>query len=333
MRVSSISIVLILVLTLSSCFKEDKPIPYKPLDGITNTAETKNDYSMVAYYDLETNSFVGSNHRERWDLAFDNTLQGDWGVILNDGKKMRVLKLETQDIKENTPTPNPASLDWLHDDYFQTPISSWKISSSSAERNNVFIVDLGINLQGMPIGFKKVRILPSANDAYTFETANLDGSNYKTFTTVKDPNYNFNFFSFEDEGKWLKIEPPRGTFDLVFRQYTDKSYYTNMVDFEWYSVNGSLFNYSGNLEGTIDSTGISFESISLSNIGNYTFSNRLNRMGYSWKAFDFDTQTYSVKDWVFLIKDRKGVYYKLKFLSFTNEAGLKGYPTFQIGRL
>lgn len=333
MKLSRFVIVLFVLTLFTSCFKEDKPIPYKPLDGITNTAATGTDYSMVVYYDLETNSFVGSHHRERWDLAFDNTIVGDWNAELNGGKKMRVMKLNTQDIKEVTPTPDPASSDWLYDDYDKELISAWNITTGSVDRDFVYIVDLGINLVGNNIGFKKIRILPSAADEYKFEVANLDGSEYKVYSTTKDPNYNFNFFSFEDGGKFVKIEPPRATFDIVFRQFTDKSYYNDMSAFEWYSVNGCLLNHSGNMEVAIDTSGRDFELFTSQDIGNYTFSKKLNAMGYEWKSYSFNTASYTVKDWVFLIKDRKGEYYKLQFLSFVNASGEKGYPTFQIGRL
>lgn len=332
MRKINLIIFVLALFSLTSCFKEDKLVPYKPLDGITNTAETKSDYSMVAYYDLETNSFVGSNHREVWDLAFDNTLTGNWNVELNGGKKMRVLKLNTENIQENTVAP-AANADWLHDDFDATVFSAWNILSANSERNNVYLVDLGSNLQGLPIGYKKVRILPSALNEYKFETANLDGSEYKVHSCTKDPDYNFNFFSFNNGGTWLKVEPPRATFDIVFRQYTDKSYYLNMIDFEWYSVNGSLMNHSGNMEATIDSSGKSFEAVLLQDVGNYAFNSKLNAISYAWKAFNFSTQTYSVKDWIFIIKDRKGEYYKLQFLSFVNAGGEKGYPTFQMARL
>lgn len=333
MKINHLIILCLGISMLTSCFKEDKPIPYKPLDGVTNTAATTKDYSMVVYYDLETNSFVGSHHREKWDLAFDNTIVGDWNAELNGGKKMRVLKLNTQDIKENTPMPNPASTEWLHDDYDKEIIAGWNITSSSLDREFVYIVDLGSNIDGFSIGFKKIRILPSSTEEYSFEVANLDGSDYKVFNTAKDINYNFNFFSFDDGGKFIKIEPPRTTFDLVFRQYTDKSYYTDMTSFEWYSVNGCLLNHSGNIEVSIDSSGREFDVVKTEDISYYTFSKKLNAMGFGWKYYSFNTATYTVRDWVFIIRDRKGEYYKLQFLSFVNASGEKGYPTFQIGKL
>ncbi len=324
----------IVLISFSSCFKEDKPIVYVPLDGITNTAHTGSDYSMVAYFDLETNTFVGSNHRERWDLAFDNIASNDWNVLMNGGKKMRILALNTEDISESTPTPSAASPDWLHDDYDKSPICGWDIRTQSAKRSKVHIVDLGTDVSGFPLGYKKIRMLPSAHDVYTFETANLDGSNIQTFSTQKDPQYNFQFFSFENGGEWRLIEPLKNTFDFVFCQYTDKSYYAgSTTEFEWYSVNGTLFNHSAQIACAIDSSGIDFESVLIDQISNYTFSDKKNALGYAWKQFDFDEQIYKVKNWIYIIKDRKGDYYKLQFLSFVNPQGEKGYPTFRISRL
>lgn len=321
------------ILLFSSCFKEDKPVDYKPLSGITNTAATKSDYSMQVYYDMETNTFVGENHRESWDLSFSNQVTGDWDAKINSAKKMRVLITEDTDIKQNSPAPAPENPAWRYDDYQQAAGIAMDIKQTSANRNKVHILDLGVTTLGNPIGYKKIKMLSSTSDTYSFEIAELDGSGHKTFSISKDADYNFMFFSFKDGGKFVKVEPLRNTFDLIFTQYTDRAYYDNGIDFEWYSVNGILFNASGNLAVAVDSNGVDFEKVTQDWIGGYTFSTHLNAMGYNWKKFNFDTQAYEVEPYVYMVRDRKGDYYKMRFLSFVNAQGEKGYPTFEISKL
>lgn len=320
------------ILLLSSCFKEDKPVDYKPLTGITNTAATKSDYSMQVYYDMETNSFVGQNHRENWDLAFSNVAAGDWDAKINSAKKMRVYITQDTDISLASTAP-AAESDWRYDDYELAEGIAMDIRAGSANRDKVHILDLGVTTLGAPIGYKKIKMLSSGSDSYRFEVAELNGSGVKTFSVQKNSDYNFMFFSFKDGGKFVTIEPMRNTFDLIFTQYTDRAYYDNGIDFEWYSVNGILFNAYGNLEAAVDSGNIDFDQVTSATLASYTFDPHLNAMGYNWKKFNFDTQTYEVEPYVYMVRDRKGEYYKMRFLSFVNAQGEKGYPTFEISKL
>ncbi|MBL0911148.1 MAG: HmuY family protein [Bacteroidia bacterium] len=320
------------VLLFSSCFKEDKPVDYKPLTGITNTAATKSDYSMQVYYDMETNSFVGENHRENWDLSFSNVVAGDWDAKINSAKKMRVYITQDTDISLASSVPTVES-DWRYDDYELAEGIAMDIRSSSSNRDKVHILDLGVTTLANPIGYKKIKMLNSSSDSYSFEVAELNGSGVKTFSVHKNSDYNFMFFSFKDGGKFVNIEPMRNTFDLIFTQYTDRAYYANGIDFEWYNVNGILFNAYGNMEAAVDSGNIAFEQVTSATLASYTFNPHLNAMGYNWKKFNFDTQTYEIEPYVYMVRDRKGEYYKMRFLSFVNAQGEKGYPTFEISKL
>jgi hypothetical protein len=57
------------------------------------------------------------------------------------------------------------------------------------------------------------------------------------------------------------------------------------------------------------------------------FSRKLNEIGYDWKAYDQDANQYTiVPNKYFVIRDVTGNYFKIKFVSFYNDQGIKGFP-------
>ena len=78
----------------------------------------------------------------------------------------------------------------------------------------------------------------------------------------------------------------------------------------------------------------SFEEVSIDLIDSYSFSNHQNEIGYNWKIYNFDSQSYTVKtDITYIVKDISNRYFKMHFIDFYNDDGEKGYPKFEIQEL
>ena len=57
-------------------------------------------------------------------------------------------------------------------------------------------------------------------------------------------------------------------------------------------------------------------------------------IGYDWKYYNLDAALYTIEPGLaYVIRDRDGFYYKLRFIDFYSEAGEKGYPKFEYVRL
>jgi len=57
-------------------------------------------------------------------------------------------------------------------------------------------------------------------------------------------------------------------------------------------------------------------------------------IGYEWKYYNFDAALYTIEPGLaYVIRDRDGFYYKLRFIDFYSEGGEKGYPKFEYVRL
>ena len=69
-----------------------------------------------------------------------------------------------------------------------------------------------------------------------------------------------------------------------------------------------------------------------------SFSRRGDFIGHEWKDVEVDvnsnTAVYVVNsDKIYIVKDTEGFYYKLRFISYYNELGEKGFPVFEHKRL
>ena len=72
----------------------------------------------------------------------------------------------------------------------------------------------------------------------------------------------------------------------------------------------------------------------LDNIVGLGLTNQSDVIGYDWKYYDFDDGVYTIEpDHNYVIRDRDGFIYKLRYIDFYSDLGEKGYPTFEFVRL
>ena len=312
---------------LSSCFKEDDPVPpyVSPAGVHTVVAEMKPDYSIQSYYDLETNTFVSSNNREDWDFSY-SCKAGVSAVYLNSAKKVRVFDTQSADWAVSF-TPS-GSTDWLYDASTGEPENT---ALHNRINDNVYIMDLGVTVTGTAIGYKKIKFVSATEQDITLQYADLDGNNIRTLTLSKNADYNFVYYSFKNGGAQVTPEPTKDKYDLLFTFYTSKVYYDNNTAFEWYGVSGVLLNPTG-VTVAVDSAD-KFTSLTYQDLTNYTFSDKRDAIGYDWKTYDINAGVYTilVKN-TYMVRDRNGSFWKLRFTSFTNALGEHGYPTFEVGK-
>ena len=180
-------------------------------------------------------------------------------------------------------------------------------------------------------GLKKIQFDKLANDQYQFRFANLDGSDQHEFSVQKDLSTNFTCFSFADGGQQLFFEPAVDSWDILFTQYTTLLY-TDEGDPYPYLVTGVLLNRK-NVETVIDSLN-EFSDITISETEGKVFSHVLDYIGYDWKDLVGDVNSGNVSYTIvpgrsYIIKNRNGFFYKLRFTGFYNTLGEKGFPTIE----
>jgi len=340
MKTAGLLAMMVFILALTSCFKEDEKItPHDPGDVETVSIELTNDYRYQVYFDLGEGEVVSTNLKKTWDLGFEGSEKG-WKITLNSSNFMLAAKTGLTDLSIPVDT---VGLDWNFDASSGNPdtvaIGNWFAfmppDSVKVYTNEVYVIDRGYDEVGNLRGLKKVQFTEVTDTSYSLSFANLDGSGLFSFTVAKNPFVNNVCFSFDEGGKMVDVEPASEDWDLVFTQYTTLLY-TNEGDPYPYLLTGTLSNPAG--VTVAQDTVFDFTSLSIQEATQMDYSTAPDEIGYDWKDVVGDVSSGNVSYVIvegrnYIVRDREGYYYKLRFISFYNNSGEKGYPTFEFARL
>lgn len=316
-------LVFIITCVIISCEKEEWPVaPHTPGSSYVSTVSMSADYRYQVYFDLETNSMVGQSLKSSWDLGFECTADG-MNVILNAAKSMFAMNTHDTSFAAITDTTGFAAArrwDEPTGTLDSTAIGDWTNELA------VYIIDRGYNEAGQHQGFRKLKIESVTAQHFVVRFANLNGTGTVSMTIPKDSTFNFAFLSFANGGQLVTVEPPKRNWDIVFTQYTHIFH----DPFQPYLVTGCLLNRY-NTRASRDTTH-TYHDISFSTLPAFTLSHAINVIGYDWKFFD-GTSYVTNPDINYIIEDQHGHVYKLHFLDFYDQNGVKGNPQWEYQRL
>lgn len=316
-------LLVMLVGTLYSCEKAETGIPrpvQQPTAAVSAQVSMGSSYQYQIYYDLETNTAVSQNTKFSWDVGFEASADG-YRVILNDSKSSFAYNSGTNNFETADTAGHIKTLlyDVSSGNLDSTAIGDWRTDK------NVFFINLGKDANGLNLGYKKLQILSVSDTSYEIKMASLDGSNLVQKVIKKDSAYNFMFVTLST-GDLISVEPPKDAWDVVFTQYTTIFYDPEFLP---YSVTGCLLNRY-QTTGAKDSL-TDFATIDLDFVKKATLTSAIDIVGYDWKTYN-GVYTTNPK-MIYFIKNRHGIYFKLHFLDFYNQAKEKGNPSFEFQQL
>jgi hypothetical protein len=280
-------------------------------------------YPNQAFYSL-ANGEVSNVSNTDWDLAFQIT--GFQATILVNGKNnVRLFKsdLDINSWSTITAADTVGKLDPAHELYNQD--TSWWAGAFNITNDQANMFDLGWGVYdlathavtGDSLYFlklangtvKKLWVQSLANNIYSFAYADIDGTN-EVNTSLNKQNYtgkNFGFYSIQN-GMELDREPNKYTWDLSFAQYMATTPFI-------YKVTGILSNDS---VSAVKAYPVDVATVSP---WLYGFSNYINTIGYDWKTYDFNTNSWIIADsTVYFVVDRNGSLWKMIFTGFGGSA-------------
>jgi hypothetical protein len=320
---------LLFLFLLTGCFpKDDKVVP---LDiDIVEIPYSMYDYQT--WFSLKNMKVSSYNSFTEWDLGFQSTGSAH-NIILNTSRFMYAGNTGSTDFAGITGNICDTMIyDDSSGDLNKTAIGKWADFTNPDNPSypkKVYIIDLGSDNNGEPYGFKKIVFDHFSNDTYFIHFSNLNGSDEHDFQIPTDPERSFTLFSFKNGGSIKSIQPVNSEWDLCFTQYSTILFDDNNVATP-YLVRGVYLNPEGTT--AVSDTTNSFYNITASDIDNYTFSKSQDAIGYLWK--DYKNDSYKINPGIFyLIKDQRGMYYKMKFTGYYNNSGARGYPSFQLNNL
>ncbi|MCS6823207.1 MAG: hypothetical protein NZ529_02840 [Cytophagaceae bacterium] len=319
---SAISLSLAFLL-LTSCMKEELPVPrHEPGNVKTATVNMESNYKWQIFYSLKKNTIVSQNLKTAWDIAFETSPQG-YRIILNTSKAMfaaMTSHTELNTINDTAGFSSNKRWDAPSGNLDSTAIGNWKT------HNHVYIIDRGINEMGIHLGFVKLKVESVNAEKYVIRFAFLNQPTEHIKEIFKDSSCNFSYFSFDESGKQLIIEPHKNDWDILFTQYIHVFYNPTIP----YLVTGCLTNRARISTARDESN--PFEKITYQNISQYSFSSDINVIGYNWKTYTSGTYITDQKK-NYIIKTSEGIFYKLRFIDFLNSAGIKGNPMWEYQEL
>lgn len=292
------------------------------------------DFTQQAFVDL---SKLQSNSLDKsiWDLGFYNG--SGHHVTLNSTAQVMARALDKTDLAAVTSedtvgfasemqigfTATPPAAAWVDEpngDLSQTAIAP---VLSNDEENKVYI----IKRTGENEAWKKVKITQSG-DGYTIAYANIDDADFETAEISKSDSHNFVHFDL-DNGT-VDYAPEKENWDLMYGTYTEK--FPFMGASIPYSFNDYIITNRHNtssamvmLEGNT-----TYEDFNLQQAENLEFSSEINSIGSSWRQGGGPGSAPAVfDDRFFVILDSQRNYYKIRFISLTDENNERGLTTFE----
>jgi len=334
------SLMLLILVKLTGCIPDETPVtPHETGDMTETQVEMDKLYETQVYFNFALDSVVASNKITDWDIGF-SCIADSFVVIMNNAKTMRAFNTHKTDFAavSSADTAGFDDFSWEYDNpsgfLDSTAMGTWWSSKSLTKissKEEVYIIDLGIDGRSRRQGMKKLKILKLENSTYSIEFAELDGIDIQTMEIPINPAKNFILVSLK-KNTIPDLEPISANWDFCFTKYTEKLYTGEEDFFLWYGVTGPLLNrvHSSAVFMSADSVigDVQFEEIKDS-----VFSTNINAIGHEWKWFDLNAGAYIVlPNRIFVIKTITG-YYKFHFVSFYNETGDKGYPKFEFQKL
>ena len=329
----------LMISAFASCVKEDDKLTLPPPGELTKVvAEIGSDYNKQVYVSLANNKQVTRNIKD-WDLAFESSAAG-FHVYLNSGKYMFTCHTGTNDFVISDTTGKPWMLDNDHLDDDSTAIGKWWENGVSTDE--VLVIDRGrVFYTGGSASqrYKKLKLEAVTATEYHFSYCDFSNSTPVNFILQKNNSYSLMYFSFDNGGKAVEIAPPKNDWDVVFTRYTH-TYFDQPLSspFRYYLVSGALSNRWNNISGIRlikDSTPgyIDYAVINGVQAANYVLSSNADFIGFDWKVVDNSFHYLILTSRYYLLKDRYGYFYKIRFIDFYNQAGQTGTITFDYQRL
>jgi hypothetical protein len=317
-RKANPTLAILILFSASSCLKEIPVPPKQPGEAITVKLGLGTTYQNQVFYDLENESIVAIKDKDAWDIAFFGNDTSDL-LLLNSAKIMGAVHFPQASLTDQLNVPNTA---WKYEppegDYSQSPLHDWE------NKTGIFVINAGMNHLGQPQGI--YRIKPERTGTGVRIEWMKNGENIlREIHIPKQPNFNHYGFSFATN-ELVETQPEKHLWDLKF------SVYTHLFEgHEPYSVVGVLLNPN---RSYAQRTTLDFNDVTLELAQTTPLEYALNIIGYDWKTYSFEQSLFIThSELTYLIQSRNNLLFKLRFIDFYNEVGVKGYPTFEFTEL
>lgn len=320
-------------LIFSSCEREEKlyPEPFVPVGIQTATFAMGENYANQLWFEFSTQK-TASNPFGLWDIAFASDASNR--IIINGGKhnSFGIAAFPGKDFKDICQI-DAGKTDWAYDNPKGDPdslaFSGWFDMNGPGKalgKDVLYILNRGADSLGNK-KFIKLKIISREGGVYHFQWGTLTDT-IPVFDIYQRVNtdYNYSYYSFSFEKEVYNEPFTNDNWDIVFTTYKQNVYEESFGIMMPYVLRGVLVNPK-NVKVCELYNKIAFEKIDLTYALNQTYSDYYNEIGYDWKLWNMTANKYTVdQNRIYLIRDNKGNYFKMKIVDFYDDQGRKGFP-------
>lgn len=287
---------------------------------VSDIVSIQQGYTNQVFYSMNNGELSNVSNTD-WDLAFQ--IRGFAASILINSKNNVRLWRANKDVSQWATMSAADTSGIVSNSAFElfNADTSWDFGAFNRTNDTSNAFDLGWGLYDqfthvitgdsvyfIKIGatdYRKLMIISLSGGVYNFKWANLDGTN-EIVSNLTKSNFTGKFFGYYSLVNNVSInrEPVYNTWDLTFCQYLTTTPFT-------YKVSGVLSNDSVFVAKAYP------VDTAISNAGGLSFSPYINAIGFDWKSFDLNTNSWLVSDsLVYFVTDRQGNTWKLVFTGF-----------------
>ena len=215
-------LIIFFIFLLSSCFKEEDKIT--DISSGSSSVKIGEDYGNQIFFNLSNQEIVSQNKWSIWNLAF-YAQDDDFYIKLCHPANMKAYKPslsydEITSFDENW----ESDTDFANGDRDKIALDfkvDYKSNDTTYYKDETYVLMLGTNSLGDEMGYKKIKLLYTYQRFYFIQYANLDGSEEIYDHIEKDNSLNFVYYSFNNGGETVTVEPDKTTWDILFTRTTD----------------------------------------------------------------------------------------------------------------
>ncbi len=294
---------------------------------VSDVVSIGTNYPNQTWYSLEYDE-QGSMAIADWDIAF-NLRDVESSIRINSANEVKLWGYPKSD-KNGWSAVDTTGLYTWPERYNSDSTWSFGAMGNYIDPNNPWDIDWGIydlnthEIYGDSLyiiklnngAYKKLFIVSLIKGTFTFKYANLDGSNEQTIIIKKTDyaNKNFAYYSIE-HGTALNPEPANDTWELLFTRYL--TFFPDLNNFP-YVVTGVL----SNVGVTVAECRQIPDPNTYNNWQAHGFETPRNEIGYDWKVFDMQGNSYVVEDsLLYFVKTIDEAVWKVIFTDFVPTGG------------
>ncbi len=325
-----------MALVLISCFEEDQAVPpYVPPEDVESVSIQNSIYTNQIYFDFSSGDIVAENKNSEWVLAFECPDTG-YHIRVNSSDLWGLAHTGSTDMSLDFSVR--ANIHWRSDKADGNPdstaVGEWVsfVEGQPVYTHEVMLLGQYDGISYLPV--KKLQFIGVDETNYIFLIGDPEMSDPDTVTVQKDNAFSYVHFSTENN-EIKQLEPLKNEWDILFTQYFTILFTDDGIEAPYY-VRGVWLN-SNMVESALDTT-THFLDINAQNALDNEFSSLQDAIGHDWKSVEVDegsnSAEYKVREgYTYIIRDVDGDLYKLRFKSYFNQSGEKGFPSFEYSKL